>query len=74
MGNVDQTFMESTKRPQRFQRLIDYDLVKKVQRAAKQEVFDDLRSMGYGFENFSAGNKKTISEPEWNAFVKKHLG
>ena len=44
-----------------------------IRQDAKKEVFDDLKKMGYGFDNFSAGNKTSITEGEWKAFENKHL-
>jgi len=44
-----------------------------IRQDAKQEVFDDLKKMGYGFDNFNAGNKNSITEDEWKAFENKHL-
>ena len=49
-----------------------YDL-DEVRIDAKKEVFDDLKKMGYGFDNFTGHNKTVVSEDEWKAFEAKHL-
>ena len=49
-----------------------YDL-DEVRIDAKKEVFDDLKKMGYGFDNFTGHNRTVVSEDEWKAFENKHL-
>ena len=49
------------------------ETINKVYVDSKKEVFDDLKKMGYGFDNFTGSGKTVVTEDEWKEFENKHL-